>query len=367
MTNQQKTSKIALVTGATGLLGSHIAHKLRDNGVLVRALCREGSDTRFLRSIGAQIVMGDLTNVESLRRACANVDQVYHSGAKVGDWGPWNDFVRVTIDGTRLLLEAAAEANVGRFLHISSISVYGHIADGVVVDERAPLGVKLPRGSYYSRAKIEAEKLVWATHERDGLPVTVIRPSWIYGPRDRASLPRLVDSIRKGKLKLIGDGTNRLNLVYVGNVAEAAILAAESERAVGETYNCSHDGVITLQQYFNMVAEGVGHGPITARVPVAVAKVAAFVLETIGRLTRSKRPPLVTRYSVWLLGRRSFCECNKIKEQLGWEPTVGYEEGVPATVRDFLAQESADSELSAAASCSSARDATSTEPAGARS
>lgn len=357
---------MALVTGATGLLGSHIAEKLCAKGVLVRALCREGSDTRFLQSIGAQIVTGDLTNAESLRRACANVSQVYHAGAKVGDWGPWIDFVRVTIDGTRLLLEAAAEAQVERFLHVSSISVYGHIGDGVVVDERAPLGVKLPKRSYYSRAKIEAEKLAWATYKNDQLPVTVIRPSWIYGPRDRASLPRLVDSIRRGKLKFIGDGSNRLNLVYVGNVAEAAILAAGSERAIGETYNCSHDGVITQQQYFNMVAEGLGYGPITARVPVAVAATAAFVLETIGHLTRSERPPFVTRYSVWLLGRRSFCECNKIKEQLGWTPTVGYEEGVPATVRDFLHQESNDSESSVATPRHSTGDARAAEPANAR-
>src|SRR3972149_1535356 len=123
-------ASLALAPGGTGLLGSHIAEQLHRRNRRVRALCRTGSDTTFLRSLGAEIVDGVLTDREVVRRACTGVDVVYHAAARVGDWGPWEDFVHVSVDGTQHLLEGAAAARVGRFLHISSISVYGHV-DGV--------------------------------------------------------------------------------------------------------------------------------------------------------------------------------------------------------------------------------------------
>lgn len=339
MVDRRERSTLALVTGATGLLGSHIVAQLGLRNTPARALCRPGSDTRFLRSIGAEIVAGDLTDPGSLRRACAGVDRVYHSAARVGDWGSWKEFSRISIDGTRHLLEAAAEAKVRRFLHISSISVYGQVdGQGLLLDEGAPLGVKLTRWNYYARAKVDAEKHVWDMHESGRLPVTVIRPSWLYGPRDRATLPRLIDSIRRRKLKLIGDGNNRVNVVHASNVAEAALLAAQSERGVGEAYNCSHDGVLTQREYFNRVSAAMGGPEITATVPYRVARSAGFALECFGHLFRTRHAPLVTRYAAWLLGRRCFFECNKIKEQLGWSSTVGYDEGIPAAVDDYLAR-----------------------------
>jgi len=328
----------ALVTGGTGLLGSHIAEQLHRRGRRIRALCRKASDTVFLRGIGAEIIDGDLTDREALRRACAGVDVVYHAAARVGDWGPWEDFVRVSVDGTQHLLDAAAAAGVRRFLHISSISVYGHIdGEGKVFDESSPVGVNVPRWSYYTRAKVEAERLVWAMHASGRIPVTVIRPSWLYGPRDRATLPRLIDSIRRRKLKIIGDGQNRLNLVHAGNVAEAAILAAESDRAVGEAYNCCHDGVLTQRGYFDRVADAVGEPRIRKSVPYGVAYAASFLMECFGHAFKTKNPPLATRYAVWLMGRRCFFECNKLKEQLGWSSSIGYDAGIADAVRDHLA------------------------------
>jgi nucleoside-diphosphate-sugar epimerase len=330
---------VNLVTGGTGLLGSHIVEQLVRRGRRVRALVRTGSDTRFLESQGVELVHGDLNDADSLAAACTGATVVYHAAARVGDWGPWREFVDITVGGTQKLLEAAAAAGVGRFLHISSISAYGHPnGEGLVLDETAPLGVHLHKWSYYSRAKVAAEKLVWAAHERGAVVATVIRPSWLYGPRDRATIGRLCDSIRQKKIKLIGDGNNRLNVVHAGNVAEAAILAAESPAGEGEAFNCSNDGVLTQKQYFNMVAKTLGEPPVTKRVPYRVAYNAAFVFEVFGHLFRSKKPPLVTRYSVWLMGRRAFFECKKAREVLGWMPTVPYEKGIPEAVRSYLGE-----------------------------
>jgi len=335
--NAEADNSLNLVSGGTGLLGSHVVELLVRGGRRVRALVRPGSDLCFLRSQRVELVEGDVTDRASLVRACNGVERVYHAAAQVGDWGPWANFVKVTIEGTRNLIEAAAQASVRRFLHISSISAYGHPdGEGLVLDETAPLGRNLHRWSYYSRAKVAAEELIWEAHRQGRIAATVIRPSWLYGPRDRATMGRLVDSIRKGKAKLIGRGDNRLNVVHAGNVAEAAILAAESDVAVGQAYNCSNDGVLTQAQYFNMVAKALGEPPLKRRVPYAVAKTAALIFECIGHAFRLKKPPLVTRYSVWLIGRRCFFDCTKAREQLGWKPTVSYEEGIPAAVEDYL-------------------------------
>jgi 2-alkyl-3-oxoalkanoate reductase len=322
-----------LVTGATGLLGSHIVEQLVNAGKRVRALVRSGSDTAVLDAWGVEKAYGDVTNLASLRDAMRGVTTVYHAAAQVGDWGPWERYVAVTIEGTDKALTAAKEAKVQRFLYISSISSYGHPnVAGQVLDETAPLGVGLHRWSYYSRAKVEAEKLAREAFNRGDLAVTIVKPSWLYGPRDRASMPRLIRAIRAGKAKLLGDGSNRLNLTYAGNEAEGCILAATHPKAVGEVYNLSSDGDITQAQYMSKIAECLGLPPVTRKVPYSVAHNAALLMECFGHLLRRKTPPLVTRYSVWLIGRKCFFSCEKARRELGWKPTVGYDEGIRLSV-----------------------------------
>ena len=328
-----------LLTGATGLLGSHIAAKLRAAGRDVRGLVRGGSDTSFLDSIGVDKAVGDITDADSLAAALDGVETVYHVAARGGDWGPWEEFVAVTVEGTRNMIQAAARAGVKRFLHISSISAYGHPnGEGLVLDETAPLGYNLHKWSYYSRAKVEAEEVVWAAQERGDVPVTVIRPSWLYGERDRASMPRLIRAISTGKAKLIGDGTNRLNLTYAGNEADGCILAAESPKAVGQAYNLCNDGEITQAEYLNKIAASIGAKPVTKKVPYKVAYSAAFLMELFGHMVGRKSPPLVTRYSVWLIGRRCFFSSEKIARELGYAPAVGYDEGISRSVAWAMGQ-----------------------------
>ena len=323
-----------LVTGATGLLGSHLVEKLVEAGQPVRGLVRPGSDTRHLDQWGVEKAFGDVTDAASLPEAFRGVERVYHAAAQVGDWGPWSRFVAVTIEGTRNMLDAARDAGVKRFLHVSSISAYGHPdGEGLVLDETAPLGVNLHRWSYYSRAKVEAERLAWEYHRRRHVPVTVVKPSWLYGPRDRASMPRLIRAIRAGKGKLVGDGENLLNLTYAGNEAEGCILAATNEKALGQSYNLSSDGKITQREYLNRIAERIGAELVTRKVPYKIAHGAAFLMELSGHVFRTKKPPLVTRYAVWLMGRQCFFSPEKARKELGWQPTVGYEEGIRRSVQ----------------------------------
>jgi nucleoside-diphosphate-sugar epimerase len=327
-----------LVTGATGLLGSHIVEQLRRRDMPVRVLVRRGSDRAWLSTQNVEFVEGDVTDPASLARACQGVDALYHSAAKVGDWGPWEEFQRITIDGTRNVLDAAVAARVRRFVHISSISVYGYYTDPITVDESFDLGYRLYKWSYYSKSKLAAEHLAWEAFRSGKIELAVIRPAWIYGPRDRTTIARLVGMMQKGRAKTLGRGDNRLNVVYAGNIAEAAILAAHRPQANGQAFNISNDGEITQQQYSDLIAMACGAPPVKTHVPYRAAYFAGFLLECLGHLLNWRKPPFITRYAVWLMGRRSYFSAEKARRVLGWKSTVTYDVGVPMTVRWYLNQ-----------------------------
>lgn len=331
-----------LVTGGTGLLGSHIAERLVARGRRVRALIRPGSDTRFLESLGVALVQGDLTDPAACARAVSEVEVVYHSAAKVGDWGPWREFQTCCIDATRNLAVAASRAGVSRFLHISSTSAYGHPPEGgPPIDESAPMGQNVWLWDPYTRSKVESERLLWELNARNELPVTVIRPSWLYGERDRTTVARVVERLRKGRVPLIGPGDNPLSAVYAGTVADAALLAASDPGSAGEAYNITRQGPITQREFINLFAEACGAPPVIRRVPYGAVYAIAFVLETQGRLTRRARPPLISRYATWLMGRYLEYSTAKAEQRLGWRPTLTYRESIARSVRWHLDRASA--------------------------
>jgi nucleoside-diphosphate-sugar epimerase len=327
-----------LVTGATGLLGSHIVEKLRAADEPVRVLVRKGSDRSWLETQNVEYVEGDLNDPAALERACDGVRIVYHAAARVGDWGPWEDFQRVTIDGTRNLLDAAVKSGVERFLHISSISVFGYYTEPATIDETWDTGYGFYKWAHYSRSKWITEKMALDYHKEGKVPVTVIRPAWIYGPRDRASIARMYNMVKAGKAKILGKGDNRLNMVYAGNVADASITAANLPEAAGEVFNCSNDGPITQREFFDRFADAVGAQRVTRHVPYGVAYRAGHFLEILGHLFNWKKPPFITRYAVWLMGRRSYFSAEKARQMLNWQPTVTYDEGIPKTVRWYQEQ-----------------------------
>lgn len=327
-----------LVTGATGLLGSHIVEKLRAAGEPVRCLVRPSSDRTWLETQGVEFVEGDLTDEAALRQACQGVKIVYHAAARVGDWGPWNEFQEITIDGTKRMLEAAMAAGVERFLHISSISVYGYYTDAITLNEDDKTGFALYDWAYYSRSKHTVEEMVKQYHAEGKIACTVVRPAWIYGPRDRSTIERLTRMIKTGKAKILGNGDNQLNVVYAGNVAEGAIKAANHPEAAGEIFNCSNDGEITQQQYFDMWADALGAPRVKRKVPYWLAYRVGHFLEILGHTFNWKKPPFITRYAVWLMGRRSFFSAEKARKMLDWQPTVTYEEGIPATIAWYREQ-----------------------------
>jgi nucleoside-diphosphate-sugar epimerase len=322
--------RLHLVTGATGLLGSHIAERLIARGDRVRALVRPSSDVSYLQGLGAELLRGDLTSADDCRSAVCGVDAVYHSAAKVGDWGRWAEFQTSCLRATETLAQAALREGVRRFVHISSTSAYGHPPDrGRPIDESHPLGVGTwwP-WDYYTRSKVESERILWQLAADRRLPLTVIRPSWLYGERDRTTVARLVRKIERGGIPVLGRGDNPLSAIYAGDVAAAAILAADDPGSAGEAYNVTDQGPITQREFFEHFARACGspRRSWTTRLwhPYGAAFLAGLILETHGRLTGRRDPPLLSRYAAWLMGRRISYSTAKIRERLGWAPPADY-------------------------------------------
>ncbi len=326
-----------MVTGATGLLGSHLAEQLTLAGHQVRALVRPGSNTEFLRSIDVECVTGDIGDPGSLMKACQSVDTVFHSAAKVGDWGTQDEFEKYTIGGTSNVAKAVQASGVRRLVHVSSTSAYGHPpSSALTIDESWPLGSKFWVWDHYTRAKVAAERLIWKLYQTENLPVTVVRPSWLYGPRDRLTIQRMHRTLSKNRVRIIGAGNNRMNTIYAGSVAQCCILASQSEAALGQAYNATYDGAITQKEWFHLWADTFQVPRPTKHVPYNIAFQAGLALEACYRSMGSKKPPYITRYSAWLLGRPTFYLSTKAERDLGWKPMVTYPEGVKKTVEWYL-------------------------------
>lgn len=321
------------VTGATGLLGSHLAEQLVLAGERVRALVRPNSDTTYLKSIGVECLQGDIADPVILKTGLKDVDTVYHAAAKVGDWGKKEEFQQYTVQGTRNIADACLATGVRRLLHISSTSAYGHPPPtALAIDETWPLGDKFWVWDYYTKAKVDAERLLWEMYETKKLPLTIVRPSWLYGPRDRLSIRRTYESLKKKIVRIIGDGSNRMNTIYAGSVATCCMLAAKSDIALGQAYNATYDGKITQREWFDLWAETFELPKPTVFVAYKVAFNFGLIMESLYRLSGAKKPPYVTRYAAWLLGRPTFYVTGKAERDLGWKPLVTYPEGIRRAV-----------------------------------
>ncbi|MFI5455822.1 MAG: NAD-dependent epimerase/dehydratase family protein [Isosphaerales bacterium] len=329
-----------LVTGATGLLGSHLVEKLMAEGDRVRVLVRQGSRTEFLDAFGVEVVRGDLTDPAACAAAAANVALVFHCAAKVGDWGRWREFQTGCVDATRTLAQAAAHAGVDRFVHISSTSAYGHPPDQETpIDETASLGQNVWILDYYTRSKVDCERSLWKLAGAGVLPLTVIRPSWLFGERDRTTVPRLIREFRRGRMMIVGKGDNPLSAVYAGVVADAAIVAARDPDSRGEAYNITSQGRITQRVFLDLFADALRVPRVSRHVPYALAYAGGFLLELRDRMLCRSLPPRVTRYGAWLLGRQLEYSTEKARARLGWQPEISYRDSIERTVRWFLDQE----------------------------
>jgi dihydroflavonol-4-reductase len=301
----------ALVTGATGFVGSNVVRELLDGGRTVRVLARPGSDRRALTGIEVDVSEGDLRDRRSLERAVAGVREVYHVAA---DYRLWAlnpaDLFTTNVEGTRAILTASAEAGVGRIVYTSTVGTLGLPKNDHPGTEDTPVSLAEMVGPYKA-SKFLAEQVALDLARR-GAPIVIVNPSAPVGPWDVKPTPTgqmIVDFLRG---RMFGTLDTGLNLVHVRDVARGHLLAAERGR-VGEKYilGCRN---VSLGQIFEMLAELTGRPAPRMRVPYAVAWTGALCMEATARLTR--RAPRVSLTAVRMARKRMYFSADKAVREL---------------------------------------------------
>jgi nucleoside-diphosphate-sugar epimerase len=183
----------------------------------------------------------------------------------------------------------------------------------------------------YTQTKVEAEHLALDAHRLQGLPLVVLRPGFVYGPRDRTVLPRLVERLKNGFVQYLGDGKQAMNTIYVGNLVDAILIALEKAEAVGQIYNLTDGEYVSKRRFFETIADGLGLPKPTKSKPLWVAKLAARFLEWRARRRKATQAPRITRATVKFVGLNLDFSIEKAKRDLGYNPRVGFEEGMKRT------------------------------------
>lgn len=321
---------LILVTGATGLVGSHVAQQARQRGHRVRALVRQPSLCADLQRWGVELTEGDMTRRDSLARAVPGATVIVHCAAKVGDWGPTDEYRTVNVHGLRDLLDAAeSSGSLKRFVHISSLGVYPAV-DHYGTDEFTPVSTTGIDG--YTLTKVEAENLV-REHIRDRhLPAVILRPGFIYGPRDRTILPKLLARLKNGGFKFLGDGRQLLNNTFVGNLVCAIFLAIEKDPAVGELFNITDGRLVSRREFIGTICEAAGLPTPTKCVPLPVAKTLARLMEALYRLLGKPEAPLLSSARIKFLGLNLDYSIDKARRLLGYDPPTDFREAMLETI-----------------------------------
>mgnify|MGYP001795062004 CR=1 FL=1 len=320
-----------LVTGAFGFIGQRLLKRFAKNGVEAIAFDLPNAKPQFPLPAHITHLTGDITNPNDVQRAVANAKSIIHLAAVVGDWGGAELHQRVTVDGTRLLFEAAlASPHQLRVLLASSIVVYGHQIGLGSTPESLPHG--RPFGPY-SRSKQAQEKLAqrFATQ---GLPITTLRLANVYGAGSKLWVNELCRELKRGTPALLGGGNFNAGLVHVENVVEMICAALSNNAAIGQTFNVADEAPLTWREYTTELATLV-NAPVPRSIPRWLAGLVAVGGEAIfGLLRQSRRPPL-TREALNLVGSAHHHPIDKAKELLGYETAVSLEQGLQE-VRDYL-------------------------------
>ena len=265
----------ALVTGATGFVGSHLTDALRRRGDEVTALARSPAKAAALTAQGVRVVAGDLHDISALERAAEGQEIIYHVAGVVAARNE-GEFLRANRDGTRNALAAAERAGTSRFILVSSLAAAGPSQRG------APLsGQETPRPvTAYGRSKLAGEQMVKGSHLR----WSIVRPPIVYGPRDR----EILKVFRLARLRIapvFGGGAQELSAVHAADLADALVAVGGSAAAVRGIYTACHPEVFTTAEFGSAVGAAMGHSVATVRIPRGLGRTVLSLIEMAARLT----------------------------------------------------------------------------------
>jgi nucleoside-diphosphate-sugar epimerase len=316
-----------LITGGTGFIGSRLAIRSKAMNHEVIILGQDNTEAEkqnleALRKSGIDIILGAVTDKDVVKNAVMGCELVVHLAAAQHEANvPDEHFRNVNVFGTRNLVEASIEARVARFIHGSTIGIYGAALDGTLDEETEPRPDNI-----YGVTKAEAEQVLLSY--KDDIPITIIRISETYGPGDRRLL-KLFRAINKGKFFMIGDGQNLHQLIYVDDLIDGMYKTLETDAAVGEVFVLAGNEKLTTQEMVYTIADALGVKRPGLRAPLWIFMLAAVILEFTMK-PFGIQPPLHRRRMNFFIKSFYFSQ-DKARDLLQFTPKTSFSDGALET------------------------------------
>jgi nucleoside-diphosphate-sugar epimerase len=321
-----------LVTGGTGFTGKALVKRLIDEGHEVVSLdYQEGLKTDEIRSWGAKVVIGSVTDRAAVERCMEGVDVVQHLAAAFRELDvPNSHYDEVNVGGTKIVLAAAFAYKIKKFVYCSTCGVHGNV-DHPPADENAPI----QPADYYQKTKYDAEPLVndYGAH---GMDTVIIRPTAIYGPGDPGRFRIIFQRVCTGVFPMFGDGTTLYHPLYIDNLLDALVLAMEPNKGRGQAYLIGDEEYVSIETLVRKTAQALGVEVKIPHYPILPLIIAGHVCETICKPFKIA-PPIFPRRVDWYRQNRAF-NISKAKRELGYQPKIDLDEGLKRT-GDWYKQE----------------------------
>ncbi len=320
-------TKTALVTGASGFIGSHLVAELGNRQWQLRLLQHR---TEISEGGRHEIIEGDLSTPETFQSALKGVDVVFHLAAALGaSLLDETGFHHVNVTGTENLLDAARKAEVKQVIHFSSAGVLGQVTAGETADEAFPCK---PRNAY-DRTKLAAEETALAA-AHSGQNVIVVRPGWVYGPGDRRTF-KLIRAIAGNRFLLVTKGSARQTPVFIQDLIQGVMLCSERGKP-GEIYHLAGDEVLSVLQMVEAIATALGTRIPSLHLPLAPTRAAARILETGFRLFKREAPLTMGKLSFFIHPKPLAIQ--KAKVECGYAPSTDFVSGMDKTISWYREQ-----------------------------
>lgn len=318
-----------LVTGASGFVGGALAHRLLDHGRRIRVACR--SAVPDLQARGAEWTALDLADTAAVRRACSGVSTVFHVGAKVGIWGRYADYRAVNVEGTQAVINGCRDFEVPRLVFTSSPSVVFNGLELADANEELPYGNDIP--ACYAATKAVAESAVLMADDREGLRTAALRPHLVWGPGDTNLLPRVIERARKGRLRIVGSGRNRVDLTYIDNVVDAHLLAEQTlaerpDSAGGRAYFITNGEPVILWTWINDLLSRLGIPRVEKKMSLTAARRLGAGCECVWSTLGLRGEPPMTRFVASELAKDHWFSIERAERELRYTPRVSMDDGL---------------------------------------
>jgi len=308
-----------LVTGGGGFLGQEIVNQLLARGETVRSYGRAAQPALAAR--GVEIFQGDLADAAAVTKAAASCDAVIHTAAKAGVGGSWDAYYKPNVTGTENVLAAVRQHGIQQLVYTSTPSVVFDGKSHAGVDESQPIGSHFP--CHYPLTKAMAEVAVLSAHDEKKLRVIALRPHLIWGTGDPHLVPRLL--ARAHKLRMVGDGMNRVDLTHVRHAAQAHLLALDAlakpgHPANGRAFFISDGAPVVLWAWINALLQKMGRPPVMRKISASNAYAMGAVLETLWRFLPLPSEPPMTRFVATELSKDHWYSIAAARRDLGYAP-----------------------------------------------